>query len=54
MVPISTNDHLSYNIPIVTMITRDFHIFSHQRIGDHCKKEKLHKNTNTSKKGKLE
>jgi len=54
MSPISTHDHLSCNIPIVTTVIKGFHICSHQRIDDHYKKEKPYKKTNTSKKGKLE
>jgi len=51
MSPTSTHDHLSCSIPIGTAITRDSHICSHQGIGDHCKKQKPHKKTDTSKKG---
>jgi len=39
MSPTSTHDHLSCSIPIVTAITRGFHICSHQGIDDHCKKK---------------
>jgi len=35
----STHDQLSCNVPIVTTITRDSHICSHQGIGDDCKKK---------------
>jgi len=30
---------LRYNISIIAAITKGSHICSHQRIGDHCKKE---------------
>jgi len=42
---------LSCSIFVATAITKSFHICSHQGIADHCKKEKPHKKTNTSKKG---
>jgi len=35
----STHDQLSCSVPIVTTITRSFHICSNQGIDDHCKKE---------------
>jgi len=54
MSPTLTHDHLSCSIPIVTAITRGFHICSHKEIGDNCKMEKPQKKTDTNKKGKLE
>jgi len=39
MSPTSTHDQLSYNIPIVTTITKGSYICSHQGIDNHCRKE---------------
>jgi len=47
--PKPTQRQLNCSISIITTIAKGFHICSHQRFGDHCKR-KAKQETNTKKK----